>query len=82
MSDQFPVFMATDSLAIDSRAPWMQVAYDELKKGTREFKTDDTFAKLFYVSFNITGYRMNPVGYRWPTRFNHLLTQPSNTATA
>ena len=31
---------------------------------------------------NITGYRMNPVGYRWPTRFNHLLTQPSNTATA
>jgi len=50
MSDQFPYFMPTDSLAIDSRAPWMQVAYDELKKGTREFKTDDTFAKLFYVS--------------------------------
>ena len=50
MSDQFPFFMATDEIAIDSRAPWMEIAYREMKKGTKEFKTQDTFAKLFYVA--------------------------------
>ena len=50
MSEQFPYFMATDELAIDSSAPWMDIAYREMKKGTKEFKTTDTFAKLFYVS--------------------------------
>ena len=50
MSEQVPFFMATDEIAIDSRAPWMEIAYREMKKGTKEFKTNDTFAKLFYVS--------------------------------
>ena len=50
MGEEFPYFMATDSLAIDKRAPWMEKAYDALRKGTKEFKTQDSFAKLFYVA--------------------------------
>jgi uncharacterized protein (TIGR02594 family) len=51
MSDQIPFFMANDSIALDARAPWMDIARKELQKGTsKEFKTTDTFAKLFYVA--------------------------------
>jgi uncharacterized protein (TIGR02594 family) len=50
MSEQVPFFMATDEIAIDSSAPWMEIAYREMKKGAKEFKTQDTFTKLFYVS--------------------------------
>lgn len=45
-----PYFMATDSIALDGRAPWMNKAYEALRKGTKEFKTNDSFTKLFYVS--------------------------------
>src|SRR3954464_774980 len=50
MSEQVPFFMATDEIALDGSAPWMEIAYREMKKGAKEFKTQDTFAKLFYVA--------------------------------
>jgi hypothetical protein len=29
---------------------------------------------------NVTGFKAKPVGYRWPTRFNHLLASSSRIA--
>jgi uncharacterized protein (TIGR02594 family) len=50
MGAEFSYFMATDSLAIDKRAPWMDKAHEALRKGAKEFKTQDSFAKLLYVA--------------------------------
>jgi len=50
MDAEFRYFVATDKLAIDKRAPWMEKAYEALRTGTREFKIGDSFAKQFYVA--------------------------------
>jgi uncharacterized protein (TIGR02594 family) len=64
MSEQFPYFMATDELAIDNHAPWMDIAYREMKSGVKEFKTKDSFAKLFYVALvqdEVRGGKRHPL---------------------
>src|SRR5689334_1808554 len=64
MSEQFPYFMATDDLALENRAPWMDIAYREMKSGVKEFKTTDSFAKLFYVALvqdEVRGGKRHPL---------------------
>lgn len=46
-----PAYMKTDSIRFDtSKAPWMEFAREELRKGVREHADYDSFAKLLYLS--------------------------------
>ena len=49
---------------------------------------DQAFTRLASSSLrpndeiNVTGFKVKPVGYRWPTKFNHLLATTSRMARA